>query len=76
MKVVRSVRPPFPRMRGAEDTLLVVLTQDDAKLYACYAGYVPDHPSSADLVAYNGAKLNLRQAQGYFPNLNEKVYRR
>lgn len=80
----------YPHLTGSGVArLMVVLTQDDIGLYACYAAIVDllnIETSSTDdyntrkehlshIIIGSGSKLSYREAIKHFPNLIEKKYR-
>ncbi len=90
MKIVNTHVAGYPHLNGNGNArLIVVLTQDETGLYACYAAIVDlasietisegDYKKRkgelAHLVAGSGGKLNYREAIKHFPILTEKQYR-
>jgi hypothetical protein len=84
MKIVNITDGGVPNMDGRgklieEQKFLVVLTQDDAGLFAAYCAIVRDDPARREMdavhVAHGGAKLSYRRAVAFFPQIAEREYR-
>jgi hypothetical protein len=80
MKCVNTTEGGIPALSGQGQTkVLAVLTQDDRGLYAVYVGLVSsdDRYKNRNIseVMKFGAKLTLRRARFFFPDLVEAQYR-
>lgn len=75
MKLIYSVSFALPTQTDAagiaSTTVTAALTMDDTGQHAAYVGV-----GTPDFVMSYGSKLTFRQAQFYFPSVEEHGYRR
>lgn len=86
MTIINTYSISYPS-KVSNAKVLAVLTQDDAKLYAVYAGivslpydttgndYFKAREKAAQWVAHSGQKISYRNALAYFPHMKASEYR-
>ncbi len=80
MKVINTSQGGIPTLSPEVNAwVTAVLTQDDAGLYAVYVGVTPvswNFDRTKEIVAHRGRKLSWEKAKFFFPDLDEKEYRK
>jgi hypothetical protein len=84
MKIINTEIAAYPCKGNNPHVVLAVLTQDDAGLFAVYAGIVARDSLGENLetlspqsiwVAYNGNKLSFERSKQFFNGIEQKNYR-
>jgi hypothetical protein len=82
MRVVNTYVPGIAAYSHTNASLMAVLTQDEAGLYAAYIGIVPEtvqhspeRERYAEWIAHNGTKVRFAKVADYFTGITDKQYR-
>jgi hypothetical protein len=82
MNIVNTYVPGIAAYSHVNASLMAVLTQDEAGLYACYIGIVPEtqmhspeRQRYAEWIAHNGTKVRFAKIADYFTGISTEQYR-